>query len=106
MTEVNSFSTSPQSLRWTERLRDANARLQNTPDHRDAWQWQIEVRILSYLISRYGAAANESRRSCVASPIHHWGVTSVHTGYGLRTGRGIREILDRIALANIRSKSM
>ena len=54
MIEVNS----PQSVGWTTRLRDANARLRSAPDHRDAWQWRIEVRILSYLISRYGDAAN------------------------------------------------
>jgi len=108
MTEVISSSGSPQSARWVERLRDANVRLQNDPSHRDAWQWQIEMRILSYLISRYGDAEHrESRPLGGATSGHRCGTAAVApVGFGLQTGTGIREILERIALANIRSKSM
>ena len=45
--------------RWRERLPELQARLEDAPGDLAAWHWRAEVRVLRFLISRYGQPAAE-----------------------------------------------
>jgi hypothetical protein len=43
---------------WSSRLESLQSALSRDPGHAQAWRWRIQIKVLTFLLSRYGAAPN------------------------------------------------
>ena len=48
---------------WIAKLREVQTSLKDEPEHWQAWHWQIQAKVLTYLILRYGGDPLLDRRS-------------------------------------------
>lgn len=87
---------------WIAQFRDFKARLMAGPTHRDAWRWHIQLKILNYLILRYGPDPWLDERCSTASsiPLAAQIGRRIADGEPLRSQSELRKILDRIAEIN------
>ena len=85
---------------WRDRLDRVQARLQRRPAGIDAWQWRIEVRILSYLLTRYGGDPDLRPPPRRPRPLTYDRQRDPTDGPPPRSSGEIRGTVERIAEAN------
>jgi hypothetical protein len=87
---------------WIARFRDLASQLACHPRHREAWRWEIQVKILTYLILRYGPDPRLDERCAVAGAIAPVATMQrmPSDGEPLRSRTELRQILERIAEIN------
>lgn len=95
-------SPMPLAAEWISQLRLLQQSLRDDPQHSQAWRWRIRVKVLTYLILRYGGdpwidprASRDCRR-----PLLTLRAIFPRAGSPIRTRRELREILARIAEIN------
>lgn len=101
MTTVRWQPISRISANWHSQLQHFAARLERAPDDALAWQWRIQIKVLSFLIARYGKP-NLDWQPPQPRPTF-WLVENLflrYRGKPARTGPVIRQTLERIADAN------
>lgn len=87
---------------WIAKLREAQTLLRDEPTHWNAWHWQIQAKVLTYLILRYGGDPLldlRSRVSAVPLPQAEIPQTPPRGPY-IRKRAELRRLLEEIAEIN------
>jgi hypothetical protein len=90
---------SPSASSWLSQQHDLVARLDREPSNSQAWYWRIRVKLLSFLLARYGSNPNLSFTA--ARPGSPQFPIQKQDAKPMRAQTEIRSMLDRIAIANI-----
>lgn len=90
------------AIRWIKRLRELQCKLANEPEHWSAWRWRIQIKVLIYLIMRYGAdpTADFCGSSTVGDKFTSLFPLTNRSRTPLRTQSELKTILLRIAEIN------
>ena len=108
MTEVSDHPVANLlAVAWQARLEGIHAMLLYEPSGARAPLWKIQVRILSFLLSRYGSdpSIEWPRPPMFQSCDRLTFVVPLHGGKPPRSPDVIREVLRRIAEANLANRS-
>lgn len=97
-------TTSAYSLAvdWVAQLRHLQQSLRADPQNSQAWRWRIRIKVLTYLVLRYGGDSNVDLKAA-CKPLRPLPVIrDVSSIYGapVRSRRELLEILSRIAEIN------
>ena len=102
MTATPLKPASQRAAAWATELQHLNSFLQLDPANPEAWRWRMQVRILSFLIARYGTEPSRG-----AEPVEHVASSPVPAvpfperhSRSLRARGVLRQFLERIADAN------
>ena len=101
---------------WWDRLAATHRRLSADPGASDAWLAQVRLRILAFLLSRYGdgqpgaaeADAPQAMRESGVEALAAWRVRhegEVSGAYPARTGRNLSTALSDIKQVNLRKRA-
>ena len=95
------LAANPLAEQWCARRRTLEWLLETDPFHLDAERWQIQARILAFLLARYGDDPGLCRPEAVVW-IRSVGVRPVEatSGKPARSGDSLRPLLERIAEVN------
>ena len=96
MTFVGSYPTRV-ATDWRARLSHCQSELQREPRGSHAWRWRIQIRVLSFFLSRYGDAPTvDWPAPTLTPPISRWPRRLAVA----RPTKPVRAILERIAAEN------
>lgn len=100
---ASTTSASPLTADWIVQLRQLQQSLRDDPHCSQAWRWRIRVKVLTYLVLRYGADPVMERRAANRPALPFSALRDMMAGYGSppRTRRELRQILNRIAEINL-----
>lgn len=92
---------SPMAVAWLAELHSLKASMSGDPSHSAAWRWRMRVRILTFLLSRYGSDPNLGvrREGTTDFPLSTFVVQERNTKL-VRSGTVIRKALYRVSEAN------
>lgn len=95
------FAASEMSAAWIAELRRYAAALAADPTHRESWLWRIRIKVLMYLIWRYGEDPYLDVKGYVPPIAVSSRLPSSHRSSNPPRSRAeMRGILDRIAELN------
>lgn len=99
---MTSLSAFPLSAKWIAQLQQLQQSLRNDPHNFQAWRWRIRIKVLTYLVLRYGGDPSVEFKACLV-PVRLLpviGDVAAICGTPVRTRWELREILSRIAEIN------
>lgn len=87
---------------WIAKLRDVQTSLRDQPEHWQAWHWQIQAKVLTYLVLRYGGDPwLDARSQVVAGQLTTALFPRSHSdGQPVRSRTELRRLLEEIAEIN------
>jgi hypothetical protein len=92
---------SPLGAAWSSRLESLQSALSRDPGHVQAWRWRIQVKVLTFLVSRYGACPNLDRQEQrPPTPVVPPDILDSAHGKPLRSHQAIRKSLHHIEEGN------
>jgi hypothetical protein len=90
------------AIEWVEQLRHLQQSLRADPRNSQAWRWRIRVKVLTYLVLRYGGDPSADLKAARVPLRPMPAIRDISSIYGapVRTRRELLEVLGRIAEIN------
>ncbi len=99
--QLSDSSGSQLAPQWSAQLLHLTALLSDDPVHAQAWRWRLRIKLLRFLLARYGNNPSLQRhQSSVHRPLRMRQMRFPNLGKAPRSRKTIRETLDRIAEVN------